>query len=332
MSSSSVFIIGAGVAGLACARVLNDAGLSFRLADKGRGPGGRCSSRRAPSGQYDHGASYFTVRDPRFGEQVQSWATQEVVRRWDGRFFRGESQVAGDPRFLGHPAMNSFIKAEADALGAHFGLEIAPPQPKKSGGGYDLLTKKDEPVGEAGLVVMAVPSPQAVMLLPQGSPLKDSAESAIMAPCWTLMVEFAPDAIAAPPFDALQPQDGPLDAVFWQAARPGREGGLRFVAHATVGWTEDHLENEKTEAAKELLAALQSILKTKAQPQAIDAHRWRYARVTQPAAGPFGLDAERGLATCGDWHIGPRVEDAWLSGYQLGIALRDAITGQSAGD
>ena len=39
-------IIGAGIAGLACAQKLKQAGRSVKLFDKGRGPGGRMSTRR----------------------------------------------------------------------------------------------------------------------------------------------------------------------------------------------------------------------------------------------------------------------------------------------
>lgn len=42
----TVAIIGAGMAGLSCARALVQAGVAVELFDKGRGPGGRMSTRR----------------------------------------------------------------------------------------------------------------------------------------------------------------------------------------------------------------------------------------------------------------------------------------------
>ena len=63
-------IIGAGMAGLSCARALIAAGQNVDLFDKGRGPGGRMSTRRmeTPIGEirWDHGAQFFTARDDRF--------------------------------------------------------------------------------------------------------------------------------------------------------------------------------------------------------------------------------------------------------------------------
>ncbi|MDP3634933.1 FAD-dependent oxidoreductase [Phenylobacterium sp.] len=73
-----VAVIGAGLAGLACATALRRAGHAVTVLDKGRGPGGRMSARRVetPLGQvtFDHGAQYFTARDPGFQAQVRAWA------------------------------------------------------------------------------------------------------------------------------------------------------------------------------------------------------------------------------------------------------------------
>ena len=53
------------------------------------------------------------------------------------------------------------------------------------------------------------------------------------------------------------------------------------------------------------------------------AHRWRYARVTDPIGEPFLRDPEARLTLAGDGLLGPRVEAAWLSG----VAAAEAILG-----
>ncbi|WP_269139402.1 FAD-dependent oxidoreductase [Burkholderia vietnamiensis] len=45
-SSAHIAIVGAGIAGLACARVLSDAGHHVTVYEKSRGVGGRMSTRR----------------------------------------------------------------------------------------------------------------------------------------------------------------------------------------------------------------------------------------------------------------------------------------------
>ena len=65
-------VIGAGLAGLRVAHRLAEAGAQVRVFEKARGAGGRMSTRRTDFGAFDHGAQYFTARDPRFREQVLS--------------------------------------------------------------------------------------------------------------------------------------------------------------------------------------------------------------------------------------------------------------------
>ena len=74
-------VIGAGLAGLAAARELQAAGHQVVVFDKGRGPGGRLSSRRAEPFAFDHGAQYFTARDPEFRHELEGWLEAGVVAR-----------------------------------------------------------------------------------------------------------------------------------------------------------------------------------------------------------------------------------------------------------
>jgi predicted NAD/FAD-dependent oxidoreductase len=85
------------------------------------------------------------------------------------------------------------------------------------------------------------------------------------------------------------------------------------------------LEDEPDEVSERLLAAVKRQRPNLGSPSISMVHRWRYARVLETAPGDFGLDLDQGLATCGDWHMGPRVEAAWLSGHRLGHAIADAV-------
>src|SRR3990167_5715659 len=107
-----IAIIGAGIAGLACARRLQLAGVSVTLIDKSRGPGGRMSTRRGEQWQCDHGAQYFTARQPLFRAEVQRWLKAGVAARWQPRLsvFGGSQVHELDPsleRFVGVPRMTS---------------------------------------------------------------------------------------------------------------------------------------------------------------------------------------------------------------------------------
>ena len=70
-----IAVVGAGIAGAACAASLQQAGVQVTLFDKSRGVGGRMSTRRAAwageggnecTVEFDHGAQAITARQPRF--------------------------------------------------------------------------------------------------------------------------------------------------------------------------------------------------------------------------------------------------------------------------
>ena len=75
-----VVVIGAGLAGLMAAQQLHNNGHSVVVLDKGKSPGGRLATRRIGDATLDHGAQFFTVREPEFEHVVQQWVQAGVVR------------------------------------------------------------------------------------------------------------------------------------------------------------------------------------------------------------------------------------------------------------
>src|SRR3712207_1824320 len=88
---ASVCVVGAGISGVACARVLREAGLEVDLRDRSHAPGGRMSSPRMTwstlgDRRIDTGAGYFTVRDDEFRAQVDDWVARDLAREWTDTF------------------------------------------------------------------------------------------------------------------------------------------------------------------------------------------------------------------------------------------------------
>lgn len=66
MEDLQIAVIGAGMSGLTAARRLAKAGATVTVFEKSRGLGGRLATRRTDGGPADHGAQYFTAREPAF--------------------------------------------------------------------------------------------------------------------------------------------------------------------------------------------------------------------------------------------------------------------------
>jgi predicted NAD/FAD-dependent oxidoreductase len=300
-------IIGAGMAGLACADALKHDGHAVALFDKGRGPGGRMSTRRMATdlgeASFDHGAQYFTARDPRFRRQVEGWCAAKVAAPWP---------AAGEEAWVGTPGMNGLIRHMAAGHTVAWGSLVT--GMVRSGNGWWLVGEEAKQ-GPFDAVILAIPAEQAAAILS----LHDFAMAriALMArsqPCWTGMFVF----------------DAPLDHasgvirdhgdLAWAArnnAKPGRSGPEAWVVQANRAWSIAWLEAAQEDVTAQLLAALAEAAGcTVPQPLAASAHRWRYALSAGTGDGAL-WNAELGLGTCGDWLLGPRIECAWLSGRML---------------
>ncbi|MDP7378939.1 MAG: NAD(P)-binding protein, partial [Pirellulaceae bacterium] len=111
-----VAVIGAGMSGMAAARTLTDQGVEVEVFEKSRGLGGRMSTRRVDGKPgFDHGAQYFTARNPIFKRYVNSWIEQGLVQTWSGTIGSFDDgtwtpSVGSTERFVGVPSMNSICK------------------------------------------------------------------------------------------------------------------------------------------------------------------------------------------------------------------------------
>lgn len=328
---ANIAVVGGGVAGLAAARALIDRGRRVTVFDKGRGPGGRASTRRSDHGSFDHGAQYFTARDTNFARAVDAWRAAGVVAPWEGRFgvLRAGAFEPDDPkeRLVGVPGMNDLVRAMGEGIDVRYGVRVASLSDTKEGW---RLAADDGPIDhDFDGVVIAVPAPQAAELLGPCAPdLARAARTAEMAPCWTTMATFERQLGA--PFEGavVGPTPGSAPPVLgWigcDSSKPGRDGGSgeRWVLQATPEWSAVHLEDDAAKVRSLMLDALFGILGNIPMPTHAVAHRWRYASVRKGVGAPCLRD-DRGIAVCGDWLLHPRIEAAWLSGVAAGGALGD---------
>ncbi len=302
-------IVGAGIAGLACAEKLLVRGHNVVLFDKGRGPGGRMSTRRVPtcSGEasFDHGAQYFTARTIAFRHQLEIWIACGVVAPWP---------QAGTDAYVGVPAMNAPVRQMAAGKSVRWATLVT--RIERFGHRWHLILDRGASV-EVDIAIVATPAEQASALLASVAPdLAAHANSTPSAPCWTAMLAFA-DALPTE-LDCLR--GGAADTLGWAArngSKPGRTGPEAWVVQASPDWSQKYLEANAEQVGAALLGALAERLETVLPPPIFcGTHRWRYAR--SGAAGSAAvLDADRRLGFCGDWLIGARVEAAWISGTTL---------------
>jgi photolyase PhrII len=285
----TVAILGAGVAGTSCARALSDAGQQVTLFDKGRGAGGRCSTRREGEHRFDHGAASFTAQDKRWLRWVRGWADEGVVVPWNDQW-------------VAQPSMSSLLKRMAHGLDVRFRTEVS--SVERHGERWRLVSTTGEGLGEYDAVVVTAPAPQTAELIKWSAPeLSARAAQAIMEPQWVAMLALAEPLDLA---DVLEVGVGPLQRIIRDSQKPGRGlGPERWVLHANHDWSRRNLEQFPEAAAAALLDAFWAATgKPQQKPLVLKGHRWRFARTGKPLDVPCLFDPRLRIAAAGDWCLG----------------------------
>jgi renalase len=340
----NIAVIGAGIAGLACARTLDRAGHQVTVLEKEAEVGGRTASCDSPFGTYDYGAQYFTVRDPRFAKVLATspgahrpWSAN-AVRVLDPHGRVAEAALpAREPHWVGVPGMDALARQWAQPLrGDRLQLQTRITRIER-----DALDPKRWQLQTSGpedsvhvysgfdAVLLAIPAAQAGGLLKHSalSPgLADPIQQVEVAPCWTLMIAF-PQAVQ-PNLAHLGPQwNAALSThhrVAWlarESSKPRRSGVERWTVQASAAWSQEHLEDDAPRVQAKLLKAFAEITGIYAEPAHAQVHRWRWAKTQTPLGRSHLWDGKAGVGVCGDWCLGHRIEDAFVSGLELALKV-----------
>lgn len=339
-------VIGAGMAGITAARTLLNAGHRVTVFEKSHAAGGRMSTRQTAYGSFDHGAQYFTVRDPDFLKALTLVpGTQAVCRAWSANAVRvldalGRVVEAAlptrEPHFVASPGMNALVRHWAQPLEAmqsvHYQTQVQ--FLKRSLKGWELVCADGTKHDGFDQLVLAIPHVQADFLLRQsGAPAASfgglSALSDVqVAPCWTLMLAYP--LVNQSGLSHLGPQWNAARSVHhriaWlcrESSKPGRASLERWTVQASAEWSQEHLEDDDERVQAKLLKAFAELTGIRAEPGFAQVHRWRYAKTLQPLGQNHLWDASLQLGLCGDWLLGHRVEDAFVSGLGLSLAMLD---------
>ena len=328
MSAARIAVVGAGIAGLACAQALRGRGLAVVVFDKSNAAGGRLATRQTDHGSFDHGAQYFTAQDPEFQEAAQRWSELGVIERWDARVVAFSAtnveDKTGIDRFVAVPGMRSLCDHLAADLDVR--LETMVNRLERDGAGWRVHASPNLVAADAYFDAVAVtaPSTQALELVRPSAALAAEVAAVQWDPCWAAMLALAKPSLID--FDAAFFNDDPI--LGWAArdsAKPGRATGLpvdeRWVLHAKPRWSRQFFEMDADTAAQWLARAFAARMRRPLLRAHLIGHRWRFATPINPLTRRCLWDAEQGLGAAGDWCHGPRVEGAFLSGRALAAAI-----------
>jgi len=321
MGDVRIAVIGAGVAGLTCARELARTEAEVAVFERSRGLGGRLGTRRERDLAFDHGTQFITARSRPFLKYVEAAARTGALARWRPTIIEDDRtwDAPIEDWHVGVPGMSAALRPMSRTLDVRTGVGVH--ELLRGQQGWEIHADSGRGGEVFDAVAVAVPAPQALSLLgPHGRAFRHLADVR-MAPCWAAMMTFERPLDAGA--DVRRWTSGPLSWAACESSKPGRPtGGQSWTVHASVPWSRDHLEADATEVARLLLHEFASATGTTLPaPTHLQAHRWRHALVEQPLGLPCLVDGETASRACGDWCIAPRVEAAFESGRALAQAL-----------
>ena len=314
-----VVVVGAGIAGLMAAQTLAKNGHDVIVVDKGRSPGGRLATRRIDDATLDHGAQFFTVRDPLFKSHVEKWIASGVVTEWCRGFDSATQNNDGFPRYRGVRGMTDIAKHLAIGLDVRcntLAFSIAPGTTSKW-----QLNIDDGSALNADALIVTCPLPQTYALLVTADiELPDSMmRTEYDRTICLLAVLNQSSAVVSP--GGLQNPDETFSFVADNAIK-GISSAVALTLHANPQFSLEHWDAPPQD--------VHDLLLKQAKPWIGDAtvvtsqvKKWRLA--TPLTIWPDRYWANEMIVLAGDAFGGPKIEGAALSGLSAANYLQQII-------
>lgn len=307
-----VLIIGAGMAGLTAAHLLDDAGHDVVVLDKGRAVGGRMASRRIGEARFDHGAQHFSVRSSAFERVVDGWISSGVVDVWYEAGSETHPDRGVEPRHRGVPAMRSICEHLAEGLDVRTGVRV-----DRILGGPSVTTTDDETIG-ADVVIVTAPVPQTLELVrdldADRAALEELGEIAYEP---TIAVMATMEGELGLDNGHVTPEGGDI-AWIADNHHKGVSAVPAITVHSTGGYARANLEADPTRWLGDLLPEAERL--TGGVVTSAVAHRWRYSMPVNPLE-EGAIRLADGIYSAGEAMSAARVEGAFLSGRAVAEAV-----------
>ncbi|MGE0699113.1 MAG: NAD(P)/FAD-dependent oxidoreductase [Hyphomicrobiaceae bacterium] len=321
--TNKVAIIGAGMAGLACARVLRRSGCFVEVFEQDRIVGGRTATTRLGLVPFDHGAQYVTARSQGFRTYVQELAGSAYAAKWVPTAADGKGAAQLMPWYVGTPGMSSLVRPLAEGVRLHTDRRVHTLQ--RGDKGWTLLFEDETHAGPFQAVAVATPAPEALLLVGRIDELARPLERVRISPCWAVMVRLEDRVF--PVQDVFSDMSEVVRWVARNNAKPGRPArGDHIVIHASPVWSRETEDVETDVVASELWNEVCNLLELPPiRPAQMSAHLWKHGLVDESLGETYLFSSQHLVGVAGDWCLGRLAEHAFESGSGLGRAIIDAL-------
>ena len=315
-----IIVVGAGISGCVCAWRLARAGHEVTLLEKGRGVGGRMATRRMEGARIDHGAQFFTARDPRMLELLSHWEKENAVTPWYDHI-PGRPDLPAGQRYRGMEGMTSPAKilAREFRVETRFFLEHI----NRNESGWSVEEKDGEGrILKSDHLVVTIPSVQLLDLLQRSEYELDDAtlfrlRSIRHTRCLAVLGIMDRPSMLEHPGTITHP----VDEIDWISDNQikGISQEPSCTIHASDEYSQEFWDTPDPERIPQLLSVAEDRLGVKITSW--DSHRWGFAKPVVTFGASHWHSSERKLTLAGDGFGGERIENAALSGWDAADSI-----------
>lgn len=298
-------VVGAGIAGIAAARPLVDAGFSVCLLEKSRGIGGRLATRRIEGECFDHGAQFMTAREEVFHQVVGEWISDGLARPW----FGAPDRV----RYCGVEGMNALAKALAQNLEVRREQKVE--HLRFADGNWTVETASGS--FECSKLLLTSPAPQALELLRLNniainSEVPNTLKLIEYDKCISLMLLLQTE-LGLSETGTLQREPEEPIATVTETSIKGTTSRPGIVIQSGPKFAEENFSASPESIFSQLTTALPDAGELKVESMSVQ--KWRFAkRRSHNHDISYVKDSALGFWHAGDGYVSPRIEGAFLSG------------------
>ena len=326
-TQTKTLIVGAGLSGLFAGQILRQAGHPVTILEKSCGVGGRIATRRFMNGVFDHGAQFFTVRDPQFQDWVDLWVQQGKAVEWTHSFSKpaDASEAYGHPRYRGANGMTAIPKELSQDLDIQ--LKTLVKSISRNGELWNVEVE-DGHVFEASQLILTAPVPQSLNLLKTGGLILPEDElqhlqSIHYHPCIAVLVLLDGPSKVPPP-GGIKIDSNPIQWLADNTQKGISPKSTAVTIHASTDFSREYFDRNPDQLAAILIKAAEPWLGNGIREWQV--HKWRYSHPAQIYPQRFlEIPNLPNIFFVGDAFGGPRVEGAALSGMAVANHLLERL-------
>ena len=315
-------VLGSGIAGSTIAEILSKK-YTVEVFDKARGPGGRTSNKRYKSNlSFDHGRQYFNPKTKEFKKLIHKLCKKKILKVWEGNHLDFSLKKSdNNPKYIGRKANNDICKYQLKNIKQNYLSCIKRINYKKKT--WEVTLKNNFTYKFKGLIITC-PYPQLKKLCRKFLKKNMLNLNIRMQPNITLMIAMKNNKNSR--LSSIKFND---DILAWGSNENSKnkfKSNINlWTLQSSLAWAKKNIRKYRSDnkcIEKLLLRFLQIMGLKKENVIFQKAHGWLYSySYTQTKIKSY-WDNKCRLGVCGDWLLGPKAEDAWISASALSKRIK----------